>query len=230
MSVSRERIHPDLCFEVAPPPQDEAFGSDGTATSRHSSVCLELGDRMEQDEVCDLAMRDLSPVPHLPFLFDKLPAHAQAKVFQYLLMKDGPVHCMSRLDPNRRPLEPLESLPRCFVWDTERLNLSEGREPNKVLALLLVCRRFYFIGVHCFYGLNTFAFSSLREFGRFCTGIGEARLDRVQHLELHLQGSQRILAPDQTEGNDNPYRYYSLRASTLTFLLDARRLKTLVST
>lgn len=43
--------------------------------------------------------------------------------------------------------------------------------PNVLLAPLLVSRAWNFWGAHFFYSDNTFAFSSLGEFGRFCEGI-----------------------------------------------------------
>ncbi|KAI2771688.1 hypothetical protein F4815DRAFT_488792 [Daldinia loculata] len=52
-----------------------------------------------------------------------------------------------------------------------------------MLKPLLVCKRWYFIGVHAFYGANTFAFSSLGEWHRFCNGIGTARVQRLVNVE-----------------------------------------------
>jgi hypothetical protein len=97
-------------------------------------------------------------------------------------------------------------LPKAFYIGVEsdtptEVNLSsDGLDPNTVLSLLGVCKRWYFIGVHCFYGLNKFAFSesrsvmhqapklticfqgSIGEFGRFMKGIGK-RASRIQFLE-----------------------------------------------
>ncbi|KAK1725266.1 uncharacterized protein BDZ83DRAFT_620288 [Colletotrichum acutatum] len=75
-------------------------------------------------------------------------------------------------------------LPRRFHLSGTSCNITYGMKPNTRLALLTVCKRWYYFGLHAFYGLNTFAFSSLGEFGRFCTGIGEARRERIQHIEL----------------------------------------------
>jgi hypothetical protein len=90
---------------------------------------------------------------------------------------------------------------------------------------LLVSQEFNFIGAHCFYGLNTFAFSSLGEFYRFGKGIGLPRLARIQHIELTWLGSQYLTAKTPAGKKKRPY---SLRTSALYWLQECTRLRTLV--
>ena len=172
-----------------------------------------------------------------PFPFEELPMDIQDKIFRLWLYKDGfLVHCFSRLDPYQ-PLEhfPTEEelgarrsgLPRGFFWAHGRTKCSlthDVRRPNDVLRLLLVNKHFYFIGVHCFYALNTFAFSSLGEFGRFTKGIGKARMERLQFIELMFMGNQFLTV----EPENKKLPPYSLRTSAIRCLPECRRLRTLV--
>ncbi|KAJ8130241.1 hypothetical protein O1611_g3387 [Lasiodiplodia mahajangana] len=65
---------------------------------------------------------------------------------------------------------------------------------------------------------NTFAFSSLGEFGRFCNGIGKARVGRLVNVELMWQGA---LTPRQEKG-------VSLRKQPLAWFMHTSRLRSLV--
>jgi len=128
------------------------------------------------------------------FPFEALPTDLQARIFRLLLCHgDKLIHAFSRLDkwvppttaPPSNDHKARSHLPhRFYIGITgDEVSLTDDTlDPNEVLAPLLVCRRWYFLGVHCFYGLNTFAFSSLGEFGRFMTGI-VSRADRVQYIE-----------------------------------------------
>lgn len=133
--------------------------------------------------------------------FSALPNKVQAQVFRLWLQKDRPIHCFSRLDPVTAPdswpaTDSSSGMYNRFYWGEERLlNLTEDTaDPQEVLSLFLVSKAFYFKGVHAFYGLNTFAFSSIGEFGRFCKGIGLERAARLQHVELMWHGSQYLSA------------------------------------
>lgn len=112
---------------------------------------------------------------------------------------------------------------------SKECSIANCLRPNDVLSLLLVCRRFYWLGVHCFYGINTFAFSSLGEFGRFCRGI-KGRLHRVCHIEMMWHGSQYLTNRRQFERRNGRKTkiYRSKRTEVLDFLLKMRRLRTLV--
>lgn len=81
------------------------------------------------------------------------------------------------------------------------------------------------MGGYCFYGMNTFAFSSLGEFDRFCKGIGPARVARIQHIELTWIGSQYITAKIPVGKTKRPY---SVRTKGLGWLQLCYRLRTLV--
>ncbi|KAG7147375.1 hypothetical protein HYQ46_003779 [Verticillium longisporum] len=92
-----------------------------------------------------------------------------------------------------------------------------------MLSILLVSKSVHFLGVHAFYGLNTFAFSSLGEFGRFCRGIGSARAQRIQHIEILWQGNQTLTFTPNSRG-----QWTSRRTYDTSELLKMRRLKTVV--
>lgn len=123
-----------------------------------------------------------------------LPGEVLFQILDNLLYFDGSlVHCFSRLDPYHAPDHfPDEKelgdhrtgVPhRFFISAEKRAKLSltyDTVDPNTVLAPLLVCRRWAWYGTHIFYGRNTFAFSSLGEWDRFCNGIRAARVERLQ--------------------------------------------------
>lgn len=160
-----------------------------------------------------------------PFPFEELPWELQVKIFRLVFVKRGLVHCLSRLDPFVPPSDfPAENeenhsqLPKRFHFGTSPCQIRRARRPNDFLRPLLVCKRWYFVGVHAFYGANTFAFSSLGEFHRFFNGIGAARVERIANIEIMWHGA---LMPVQ-----NPQ--LSLRTIGLAWLLMTRRLRTLV--
>ncbi|KAB5583060.1 hypothetical protein GE09DRAFT_1247168 [Coniochaeta sp. 2T2.1] len=169
--------------------------------------------------------------------FHALPAHIQARIFQLWLHKDRPVHCLSRLDPFRAPTawpvaNSTSGLINRFYWGDERsLNMTEDTvDPQEALALLLVSKDFYFKGVHAFYGLNMFAFSSIGEFSRFANGIGQLRATRIQHLDIIWTGSQYLTAAHTFSTNKKGKQvenWDSARTRPLTLLLKLPRLRTL---
>ncbi|KAK4443594.1 hypothetical protein QBC34DRAFT_336665, partial [Podospora aff. communis PSN243] len=187
--------------------------------------------------------------PFRPFKFMDLPLEIQARIFKLWLHKDGRlVHCFSRLDffdppadfPTAEELGPKRSgLNTGFYWGAgRRCSLAQDlQDPNDALRVLLVNKHFNFIGAHCFYGLNTFAFSSLGEFFRFCQGIGRARAERIQNIEITFVGNQYLTAPRERRRNadllpeamqlkDQPP--YSHRTHALSWLQEMRCLRTLV--
>ncbi|KAK0751204.1 hypothetical protein B0T18DRAFT_302761, partial [Schizothecium vesticola] len=176
------------------------------------------------------------------FAFARLPPDVKVKIFKLWLFKDKLVHCFSRLDRfkpptnfpsaedlvvrNSDPPVRRSGLPRGFYWGDRECSLTlDCRRPSDVLRLLLVSQEFNFIGVHCFYGMNTFAFSSLGEFYRFGKGIGLSRLARIQHIELTWLGSQYLTAKVPAGKTKRPY---SVRTNALYWLQECTRLRTLV--
>ncbi|KAI1763401.1 hypothetical protein GGR53DRAFT_497880 [Hypoxylon sp. FL1150] len=161
-----------------------------------------------------------------PFPFERLPPAIQAKIFGLVYIRRDLVHCLSRLDPFVPPSDfPADDeknqsqLPKRFHFGTSPCQIRRARRPNDVLKPLLVCKRWFFIGVHAFYGANTFAFSSLGEFHRFCNGIGEARVERIVNVEIMWHGA---LMPPQ-----NPQ--VSERSIGLVWFTKTRRLRTFVA-
>ncbi|KAL9947905.1 hypothetical protein D7B24_007585 [Verticillium nonalfalfae] len=165
--------------------------------------------------------------------FDSMPPEVQAKIVRLVLEYPGRlVHCISRLDPHCEPRAPLphtvgrgsSNLPKRF-WTgrSGTCSIEYATKPNDMLSILLVSKSVHFLGVHAFYGLNTFAFSSLGEFGRFCRGIGSARAQRIQHIEILWQGNQTLTFTPTSRG-----QWTSRRTYDTSELLKMRRLKTVV--
>ncbi|TRX95496.1 hypothetical protein FHL15_003454 [Xylaria flabelliformis] len=115
----------------------------------------------------------------------------------------------------------LNQLPllRNAPFDFERLPIAIQRRIWELLIPngQLVSKRWYYATAHLFYATNTFAFSSLGEFGRFCNGIKRARVERLVHVELTWQGA---LMPRQPKG-------VSLRKQPLAWFMYTSRLRTL---
>ena len=141
---------------------------------------------------------------HFRLSFDDLPREALCIILENLLWFDGSlIHCLSRLDPFVPPVDfPSDEelgdtrtglKGRFFISSKQRVPLSlthDTIDPNKVLAPLSVCRRWAWYGIHIFYGRNTFAFSSLGEWDRWCNGSKVARVQRLQvsHCRMVRQG------------------------------------------
>ncbi|KAL2119849.1 hypothetical protein VTJ04DRAFT_6810 [Mycothermus thermophilus] len=166
--------------------------------------------------------------------FDRLPHKPLVNILKHLLYKpEELIHCLSRLDKFQQPdsfpsAEELgdncSGLPKRFFWGRRNCNITQdGVDPQRLLAVLGVNRQLLFLGVHIFYGLNTFAFSSLGEMGRFFKGIGKARLSRIQHFELLWVGNQYL-----TFAPENGKTPASKRTYALSWLLELPRLRTLV--
>ena len=170
-----------------------------------------------------------------PFLFERLPLEIQSRILTLVFHKEGYlIHCISRLDPHVAPesfpsAEELgdtrSGLKNVFFWGKRECSITQdGINPQKVLGILTVCKRWHWLGTFLFYGLNTFAFSSLGEFARFCQGSGLVRIARIQHIELLYTGNQYLTAPPDAK-NRVPV---SRRTYALSWLTDMTRLKTLV--
>lgn len=106
-----------------------------------------------------------------------LPLDILGRILQHILVFDGQlVHAISRLDPYQEA-EPSAAttastsasdinaiqLLRRFHIGTRRFNLTHAPHPSQVLAPLLVCKKWNYIGCNLFYSLNRFCFSSLGE-------------------------------------------------------------------
>ncbi|KAI0845813.1 hypothetical protein F5Y00DRAFT_272616 [Daldinia vernicosa] len=166
---------------------------------------------------------EIHPTSYFPF--QELPLEIQVKIFKQLFVKGTLIHCLSRLDPSNPPVGfPVEDvkgesqLPTRFHFGRSPCQIILARKPNDVLKPLLVCKRWYFIGVHAFYGANTFAFSSLGEWHRFCNGIGAARVQRLVNVELMWHGA--LMPRHETR--------ISQRSLGLKWFTKTRRLRTLV--
>lgn len=164
--------------------------------------------------------------------FMSLPLDVQARIIRLVFEFSGRlVHCISRLDPFFEPMErdepTLRPLHRFHISHSP-CSVTFATQPNKPLAPLGTCKMFYFLGIHAFYGLNTFAFSSIGEFGRFCNGIGPARLHRIQHVELLWIGNQVLCLPGERNIPNGPLKYTSRRTWDLRHFGNMRSLRYLI--
>ena len=69
--------------------------------------------------------------------------------------------------------------------------------------------------------MNHFAFSSLGELEAFTTGIGPARMMRIQSIDITWIGSQRLTIPPKGNGGISPF---SKRTTGLANLIEMRML------
>ncbi|KAJ2982519.1 hypothetical protein NUW58_g6425 [Xylaria curta] len=155
-----------------------------------------------------------------PFPFERLPADLQSRILKLFIPHSELIHCLSRLDPANPPLdcEPGNvRFPSRFHIGDEICCVAKADKPCRYLDYLLVSKRWYYLASHLFYATNTFAFSSLGEFGRFCDGIGKARVQRLVNIELRWHGA---LTPKQANG-------VSLRKRPLAWFMHTSRLRTL---
>ena len=176
--------------------------------------------------------------------FNQLPAAVMVGVMKALLhVPDDVIHCLSRLDPTQAPenvpagRKHASGLPKRFHWGRRaECNITYAKRPQEVLAVLSVCKRACWFGIHVFYGTNVFAFSSLGEFTRFARGVGRARLQRVQNVEMVWMGNLQaantpspcLRRSENAEVGLRPDFGTSKRSEGLSHLLEMVRLKTLV--
>ncbi|EFQ35443.1 hypothetical protein CGRA01v4_13688 [Colletotrichum graminicola] len=248
MSSKPENVHPNLRLRrpKANELQADALGGLLMGNSRDGSDSEPEGDNqgpaaerrdgpealfVQDDEQTGVEQpQEVSVLSNLSF--EQFPAKIQANIFKWVYIQEGKlIHCISRLDPYMPPEEPTgtnvdrSGLPHRFHLSGKSCNVTYAIKPNMHLALLSVCKRWHYLGVHAFYGLNTFAFSSLGEFGRFCTGIGAARRERIQHVELLWMGNQYLTQKPVKEGKE--LKWASKRAWDASWLCQMRRLKSL---
>ncbi|KAF0635738.1 hypothetical protein FPSE5266_04633 [Fusarium pseudograminearum] len=148
-----------------------------------------------------------------PFRFQDLPPKIQLKILRWVLVFEGEaVHPISRLDPYYEPgsmhrnCNRQTSLLHRFHVGRQPVSLTFGGiHPQRLLAPLLVCKKWNTMGSH----------------GRFARNIG-CKLQIVQHIELLWMGSQRL-----TYELDEKGKYTSRRTHDLAYLPAASRLKTI---
>lgn len=162
------KLHPGLKLR---PPTGEEEGEDITTVPDDD-------DEGEQEESStsssDQRSSTAQPPPPGDFphsAFERLPIEVRIKIFSLLLVFERePIHVISRLDPYYEPSEvPVNcsgkvALLHRFHVGEESVSLTFGAiKPQVLLAPLLVCKHFNYLGASLFYGCNTFAFSSIGE-------------------------------------------------------------------
>lgn len=167
--------------------------------------------------------------------FNDLPTSIQLRIFAFVLRMDRClIHVFSRLDPlHIEPQHPRteSGLPhKFFISDVANgkadISLSNATDPAELLQPLLTCKRWCFYLCHIFYGANTFSFSSFGEFEKFCNGIGPARVQRIQNLELYWRGGVHN-TPFQDDSRWIS-KHRNLHVFPLIWLREALRLRTMV--
>ncbi|KXH45888.1 hypothetical protein CNYM01_08611 [Colletotrichum nymphaeae SA-01] len=247
MSTKTDNVHPNLRLRGPTSKELQGDALEGLDTnsvsqdreseeSRNGPEGLFVQDDEHPEEVQSSEGQQPQADPYLKdFPFDRLPAKVQANIIKFVFVEESKlIHCITRLDRFMPPEQPTQTnanksgLPRRFHLSGTSCNITYGMKPNTRLALLTVCKRWYYFGIHAFYGLNTFAFSSLGEFGRFCTGIGETRRERIQHIELLWVGSQYLTHKPVKEGRKGALKYVSKRTWDVSWLCQLPRLRTLI--
>jgi hypothetical protein len=103
-----------------------------------------------------------------------LPPRVQLEILRHVLIFDELIHVLSRLDQFERPQEMSDValdrngkptfFSRFSIGDSgQSTSVKYAQDPNQLLSVLSVCHLWNELGCHIFYGLNTFAFSSLGE-------------------------------------------------------------------
>ena len=194
MSQKPEVKHPDLKFSGSQYSDEQME----TLWLQASAVNVQGGAHGDDQGDGDDSSESNAETVMRPFRFNDLPREVQQIIFEKLFVKKGVVHCLSRMDGLNMPRSPeqfpwpgsgISKLPHRFAFGKRPCSIVSAKQPGQILAPLQVCKRWLYIGMHAFYGMNTFAFSSFGEFGRFCNGIGFARAERIAHVELFWHGS-----------------------------------------
>lgn len=208
---------------------DEDGGSLGENGAESAAVIDNVAEVEAEANIEDSAVHSDAPEVR-DFPFDRLPFNVQQRIMEYVFVKPGVIHCLSRLDKRVTPEQGMfpypcsgtSGLPHRFAYGTRPWSIEESPRPDVELQPLLVSKRWLFLGVHAFYALNTFAFSSLGEFGRFFNGIGPQRTQRVAHVEVHWQGSVMRAHPTRINQRTLPLNHLTRmrRLQTLTLFIE----------
>ncbi|KAI0102270.1 hypothetical protein GGR51DRAFT_527678 [Nemania sp. FL0031] len=228
MSVSLKFTHPNLSVRqdhYTPEEIGRHFRKQALGDRYNGLENLKGIHRSLRDIIFPLRCTRLNPrrlLENAPFPFENLPVSIQCRIWKELIPSGEIIHCLSRLDPQNPPLDQLPGeirFPRRFhIGNTSSCCIAVADKPARYLGYLLVSKRWYYATTHLFYATNTFAFSSLGEFGRFCNGIGKARVQRLVNVELMWTGA---LTPRQERG-------VSLRKQPLAWFMHTSRLRSLV--
>lgn len=206
MSTRRENRHPDLTWGR---PESRELDDPGYESADSDDV---------EVPACSSQGPTGSEVEHeaskFVFQFDLLPLVVQERIFRYVFVNTELIHCISRFDPGGTD----DTVYHRFHVGPRSCSIRRAHRPASILKYFLVSKRWLFMGVNCFFSQNTFAFSSLGEFGSFMAWLPRARRERIQHLEIFWQGS--IMPRHETLINQ--------RTLPLTYLCKILRLRTLV--
>ncbi|PFH58900.1 hypothetical protein XA68_13067 [Ophiocordyceps unilateralis] len=152
-----------------------------------------------------------------------LPLEVQARVLFHYFCFPRPLHAVSRLpltEPNEADV-PRDATGKLRYFSRFHVGSElTSHPPNQLLAPLLVNKNWHFWGCHFFYGNNTFAFSSLGEFGRFAAGIGPVKLRLLAAIDLVWIGSQFLTYQFNRKG-----QFVSRRTRPLQWLPQCSRLE-----
>lgn len=185
MSTVQQRTHPDLRLrgptdeelELLEGPDDDEENEgesesdpDSASSRQHSFESTSTpfrwrGKNREPSNNPDVIEGEFDDNP-----FDDLPASILVDILRMVLVFNGKsVHAISRLDPHYEPKEAPRncdgdiSLLHRFHVGKKSVNLSCATKPEELLAPLLVCKKWNYVGAHLFYSQNKFCFSSLGE-------------------------------------------------------------------
>ncbi|KAI2628268.1 hypothetical protein GGS21DRAFT_492919 [Xylaria nigripes] len=177
-----------------------------------------------KDHFADQMLQDRCDEPSLQnatFWFENLPVDLQCHIWKYLVPNSKLIHCLSRLDPVNPPLDLQPGkvrFPGRFHIGNGPCCIAKADKPSRYLDYLLVSKRWCYAIAHLFYASNTFAFSSLGEFGRFCSGIGKSRVERLVNIEIMWTGASMPMKPKKG---------MCRRKEPLSWLMHTSRLRTL---
>ncbi|ETS77892.1 hypothetical protein PFICI_09954 [Pestalotiopsis fici W106-1] len=226
MSLDPKNVHPNLHWADVPEAHDAIDINNLLFPDEDGyQVHMEIDESEDIETTAEVNDAEIEGFP-----FNRLPVEVQQHIMEDLFVKPGIIHCLSRLDKRQPPVagqfpypcSGTSNLPHRFTYGNVPWSINNSLRPDHVLQPLLVCKRWLYLGIHAFYGLNTFAFSSLGEFGRFFKGIGNQRTQRVAHVELHWQGS--VMAAHKTRINQRtlPLNYLPRmsRLQTVTIFIE----------
>lgn len=242
MSMNLTITHPDITIVVRTLHRDEIEAGYRRPGGDRCTVFYILTGRIRCPAFLAIILpriftraRPLILIEVKPFPFEQLPNSLQSRIFRMVFDQRTLVHCLSRLDKSGPPPElhfdeRRTGLPHKFHMSTRPCCVTTARKPYNVLRPLMVSKRWLFIGVHAFYGINTFAFSSLGELGKFFNGIGRARVERIQHLELMWHGNLMHPGAQLIKQENGKQRLHkvSKRTLPLRWFTQTRRLRTLL--
>lgn len=154
MSLQPGVHHPDIIFTPTRRRLETEDGNGEVMDGPSEDSLIQRMPGVSRPEVCIrrhlLYLYLLITSQPQPFDFESLPIKIQSRIFRLWLVKGNPIHALSRLQ--RRGVLRVQDrvgqsgFPNRFWWKRSPCCVYTAEDPNDILRVLLVCKRWLYVG------------------------------------------------------------------------------------